>query len=240
MITNNTHFVLYLYKPNKPIFEDLNLPTITRLVYLSTYLNRDGLLADGRKPPMTKSEIINKMNLSRCTVHPFFQKLIEKNILIQTPEGFTISNRYLYRGINPPFISEDDVYTTKIFSSNVRTLYSALDPNDHKHFGYVFKFIPYINREYNIICSNPLESDITQIMPLRLTDMCGMLEYDKNNVKRLERALSKNKFHAKGFEQDGGLIRITTDIDNNTFITVNPQIYYGGRNIKNIEVLGLF
>ena len=68
----------------------------------------------------------------------------------------------------------------------------------HTNLGYIFKLIPYVNCEYNIICHNPLEKDLDLIEPMTVGEFCEAIGYDKTNASRLIKIYNEIIFEVDG------------------------------------------
>lgn len=69
----------------------------------------------------------------------------------------------------------------------MRKLYIMVQPSQHKHLGYLFKMLPYVNLEYNVLCHNPLESNLDDIQLMTVSEFCGAIGYDISNWHRLNK-----------------------------------------------------
>lgn len=101
--------------------------------------------------------------------------------------------------------------------------------------------LPYINREYNILCFNYLETDLDLIQPMTFGELCDCIGYDPSNRHRLLKEYGKVIFTINNHDET--LIRIvTTDRDNldSGQIIVNPRIIYGGSDPSKTDVYRLF
>lgn len=66
---------------------------ITRVVYLSTYINYDNALMTDNHRPMDKHLIKIIMNLSKNTFDRFFKEITEKEVLIKKDEKYYLSKK---------------------------------------------------------------------------------------------------------------------------------------------------
>ena len=83
---------------------------------------------------------------------------------------------------------------TKIFTQKVRALYRSTPTKQHVYLGYVFQLLYCVNIQYNIICSNPLETTLDDIDPLTVKEFCALIGYDEGQSSRIEKTYSKIMF----------------------------------------------
>lgn len=240
---NQKKFLWLVYKEHEGIIERMKPAAVSRIIYLSTFIDYEGKLINNNGKLMTKQDIMKQMNLKKQSFFDFFKEITENKVVIDKNNYYEINKEYFYKGTINPLNLKDGSIVTRIYISAVRELYLKASTSSHKHMGYIFKLIPYINREYNVVCSNPFETDVKKIKPLTLNEVCDILHYDKNNAKRLIAEFSSSKFQIKDSDKFKGLLMYISTcgvFDGNTYMVVNPQIYYGGKNIENIAILGIF
>ena len=129
---------------------------------------------------------------------------------------------------------------TKIFTQKVRALYRSTPTKQHVYLGYVFQLLYCVNIQYNIICSNPLETTLDDIDPLTVKEFCALIGYDEGQSSRIEKTYSKIMFpcgdHKECFCAFVHLGCNTGD----TRIVINPRIFYAGTRHEEVQALGLF
>lgn len=128
----------------------------------------------------------------------------------------------------------------KFFIDAVRTLYRNTAPKKHKHLGYVFQMLPFVNTEYNILCYNPTEKDLNYVLPLSVNDFCATIGYNVANRARLLQTYAEITFLVNGhLEQLCSFVTNGADIGISK-IFINPHILYFGKCPKQVELLGKF
>ena len=217
-------------------FCGLSPETITRLIFLNTYLEygTHRLMLD-RKTPIKRKDIPALLGVSKATASSFWQEA-HPLYITEDSDGGLLSNKDIFaRGRLTKRQNREG--HQRLFNRGVRKLYKATNPSKHKHLGYIFSLLPYINLEYNIICKNPYCKEIEDIEPITLSDFCRLIGYNEKNLYRIKQIYNSLLFDVLGekqkfcvFVNDG----VTTD---NSFIYVNPNILYAGSNYHKVELL---
>lgn len=126
----------------------------------------------------------------------------------------------------------------QIFVSSVQELYRKTRPQQHRYLGYVFQMLPYINIEYNILCTNPTEENLDLISHITLDDFCAAIGYSKNQRARLMRVYASITFSVdRKQEQFCAFVTPGADLGR-TKIFVNPHILYHGKQDVQTQILG--
>lgn len=223
-------------------FKDIDPATVVRLFYLLTYLQYDdySLRISKSKEPFKKSQLAKILGVSKRTADYFWKEVSPKYLIECDGYIFAVKNNIFIRGE----LSRDEIQIKldyfRIYCLGVRELYKACLPSDHKRLGYIFQILPYINREYNIICHNPYETDINQIKPMNIREFCELIGYSIANANKLFQTYKEIRFrvddHTERFVSVvyDGLNKMTGKL------IINPRILYHGSDYNKVEVLGLF
>lgn len=216
------------------LFPNMKLGHLTRLLYLSTYITYTGVLKICDKKYMTKSNMNNILKLPQKQFYDFYNEMINNKIIIENKKEncLNINSNYFFKGkVNNKYQG-----LIRLNHKSIRTLYENTPINKHKALAYVFKLIPYINREYNILCNNPLELDIDRIIVLnKTTDIARLCNYSEDKAKRLYEEISKITLNNQS------VIKIYQDFNSKQIrIFANPKCYYAGTDYQNVQVLGAF
>lgn len=224
---------------NLDIFDGLSPETTTRLIYLITYMNYNGDLMKNHKTKMKKSDLCSILGLSDATIFRFWKEVNDKYIYEDSGGYLKLSSTDIFQK-GKLKQNDDNSFYQRFYIDAIQNLYKKTDTSKHKHLGYVFKMLPFINIEYNVLCNNPFETDEKEIHPIGFNEFCEYINYENNQRKRLIKTYSEIKFKADGkrelfcsFVSDG----INND---NQKIFVNPHILYGGSDYKKVKVLGIF
>lgn len=252
-------YIHMFYVKNELLFNNLGLDpsTITRLIYLATYIDYNNrktnlLIKYGqykKVEPMTKADIKKVMRLSDDVFRKFFKELKEKSILFEIDNNFYISNKYFEKGtINNKDIDEIKLSNeyTRIFIDTTRNLYEGSTTRQHKHLGYVFQLIPFLNYSRNILTYNTEETNFYNMNFLGLKDVCKLLgvSSDEGNDKKLEKQLLKLKVKIENKEYYLFKHVVSygeSDITTYDYFVMNPRITWRGKELddfnKSIEGL---
>ena len=210
-------------------YRDLSPETVVRLVYLGTFQKfGKGILMLTERTPMKLQDLRDVLNISPASVTKFKEETIKagRYLGVNADGSLTLSPDFFHRGkIGKGWYHRE--YQT-VFHDSVRSLYNRTSPRNHGRLGLIFQMLPFINREHNILCHNPEETDINKIIPLTIDEFCGEIGYNPNQRSRLMREYSRITFDVNGTQErfcsfcfDGahrGAIRII----------INPRILYKG------------
>lgn len=224
-------------------FESLSPETVTRLILLCTYQNYDGCLMMTQRTAMKVKDLQNVLKLSKSTVNRFWNE-VNPMFLIEDEQtkSIRLNTNSIFRGQ----ITENQKGNTyqKFYINAIRQLYENTSKNNHKHLGHVFKLLPFVNLEYNVICFNPDETTLDKVIPMTLKEFCECINYDVLNVSRLLAVYKKLRFEVttqNGTHYERFCAFVNDGIDKlNSRIFVNPRILYMGNDYRRIEVLGAF
>lgn len=225
---------------------NLELATISRIIYLATYIDYDNNLvlnneyACGHKKEfMTKKDIKRVMELSDRAFLNFFKEVTEKEILIEIEKNkrYKINEQYFKRGK----LSKEDKNRgnfTRVYIKTVRKLYVNTEPRNHKCLSYMFKLLPFIDLRTNLLVFNPNQEteDLQKITLRDIGDFFGISKDRKNLNKFLDNNLFKIFIYEDGkkywilneiFVKNGGSL--------NDYFAINPMLFYGGNEYDNIS-----
>lgn len=226
----------FYFVMNEHRFGNISAESAVRLLYLCTYLNFENEFMISQRQKMKKSDLKSILGLSTGTTFNFWKEVNGTYIIDLGDDGLKLNCSEIVRGA----ISDSDSLYKKIYIDAIRNIYKATPTSKHKHLGYVFKLLPFINTEYNIICDNPEEKELKKIKPLSVADICDIIDYDKTNLARFMKIYRQITFDYKG-QQEYFLTFVTNKGDaDSTRAFVNPHILYSGSDFKKVEVLGAF
>lgn len=226
-------FVWLLYNISEAFNLGITPANLTRIIYLATYMGYDNYLRHDNNTMIKASEIGRMLKLGRTALTNFFDDTVEHGVLIKE-EGtkFLKLNGDLFsRGSLKCIVTDKNAI--RLYADGVRRLFKKSDPKEHKTLAYVFQAIPYVNLNYNILCSNPREQELQYISSLSMSKYCDLIGHDAINAPRL-RSILRNL--TIGEEGVFGFVE-TTGSD---YIIVNPRIFYAGNQYDRVMVLGKF
>lgn len=218
-------------------FKGLKPQDITRLIYLASHINYENVLVLNERRKMTLTDLPDVLNVSESTAKRFWDNVNGRYI---TPEsdGTLVVQSTFFRG-KQKHITER---LTKFFIQSVRKLYKATPANKHGCLGRVFRLLAHISVEYNILCHNPGETDLSKVIPMTLKEFCIETGYAVSKAHRLASDLCAITFDVDG-EQRHFVAFVTnkaSSIAEDRLIVVNPRILYGGHNFERVEAFALF
>lgn len=220
-------------------FRDLSPQTVTRLIYLNTYIDFDSnKLMLTKHTPMMRKDLANVLGVSKAAVTKFWSEVCPKYITEQD-DGliFTNTEIFIKRKLNH---NGGYIPYEKFYINGIRTLYKATDVSNHKHLGYIFKMLPYINLEYNVLCKNPLEQNLENIEFMSLAEFCNAIDYDVSQLSRLLKIYKSLTFEVKT-KQERFCAFVYDGLDKGSArIFINPHILYNGSGYSQVKVLGKF
>lgn len=226
------YFILHEHQLGK-----LSAETAARLIYLCTYLGLNtSYLMWNKRRHIRKRDLQKVLKLSAGTAFKFWKE-VSPSYIVDTEDGLQVVNDNILRGDLP---AKSSTYM-KVYIDCVRKLYDDTDITKHKHLGYIFQILPFINIEYNIICKNPYETNLDDIEHLNLGEFCKLIgHYDKSNCDKLLNIYRSITFEVKGQQEYFVSFVINKLGKENIKIFVNPHIIYSGSDYTKVEVLGAF
>lgn len=227
-------FIFLIYYPAEELNLNILSASLTRLIYLSTFLSFDGWLVTDDGFSIDKALCGEILKVSDDTFLNFWNEMIKENIFFYNNGRIYLNKNILKRGDLPK-----NTNAIRLNCETVRYLYEHCQSvSGHKNLSYIFKIIPWVNRTWNIICWNPEEKERGFIEYMKLGDFAEKVGYDRTHAKRLANALSKVKFKKRGEYRDKRAFLYVIDDGfkpDEWIIVMNPLVYYGGDNYKCIK-----
>lgn len=228
------NFLFMFYELNVDLLKyyKLNGSNITRLIYLATYLSYTNILMLNEQTPMTKKDMQDKLKLSKNAFYDFYNQVIDCKILIEEDGSYSFNRKYFIKGNLTEM--EKESYYARAYINTIRYLYENTKPKSHKSLSVLFRAIPYLSVEYNIICQNPTETALNLIRPMSLKELGEKLGYSEIRTKELKREF-KNIITTDGYYI---LHFVTNGSDNRKdSMFINPDVVYGGHHFKEVDIL---
>ncbi len=227
----------YFYFANQQEpFKCISPESVTRLIYLNTFVGYDNKLMLSERKPMTRADLPSVLHLSTSTVIRFLRE-VSPAYIVEKEDGLIFANRDIFiKGAIP---KSADRYQ-KIYIDGVRRLYNSVPRQNDRQLGYLFKLLPYINIEYNLICRNPFETDIDKIELISLAEFCALVGYDVAHINKLLKIYNSLLFDVGGRMERFCAIAYDGVHKSGAKIFVNPHILYSGSDYQKVEVLGVF
>lgn len=235
--TSNTLGSFYFLR-NTVDFKGITESDITRLIFLSTYTKYGTSKLIYKNKPVYRKELIQLLGISKAETSKFLNRVCPK-FLLETDEGIILSKTDIFIRGNLTKEQKADVFGyRKFYIKAVRKLYNEVDKTKHKHLGYIFRLLPYINIEFNVLCSNPQEEELEDVDFITLGDFCDLIGYNKHNVGRLISSFKQISFNIDGKNRNfvNFVISGMDILDSRVYI--NPRILYSGKHYERVEILG--
>lgn len=214
--------------------DDYNKSDLTMIFYLATYVNGTGYLAYDNQVKLKKGGLMKVLNISRNQFGKLYNKLIEHEILISVNEHYQWNQNYNFYGTTKRIAKPNELVRTYV--KQIRDLYEAkTDSGKRKNSAVslypVFALVPYLHVSTNIICSNPTETDTSQIDYYTLTEIAEKL--DLKDSKKMSCTLSSIKL------SDQYVFR-KVEIKNEKYLQMNPRIFWKNTTIPNAQLIAEF
>lgn len=226
------NFIFAIYERCESYMGDIELKPqdITRIVMLATYCNYQGRIMATQRTPMSKKvmkEILRESNQARFNT--FYNKIIENGIVRydNDEQVYYMPKSYFNKGQT----KIKDFGATRLFIDEIQYLFNSVKVTDFKRLGYVFKLLPYISKDYNIVCENPIEECIGLVQPLNATEVSKVLGIGKDTLSKALKELGKIKINNEyliGWFSVGSKEQIK--------LIVNPNVLYSGQDNNKKEL----
>lgn len=193
-----------------------------RFLFLCTYANyaeRGSYLTYDNGVRIDKKGLKKLLGGSDCECNATIKTMIDNGLLYKEDKHFRVNDQYVKRGGLSK--TEDKEQHTRIFDKGLRLLYNGCSQKQHKQLYYIFKLLPHVSLRFNVICHNPDQEDETLVKPMKLSEMCEAVGYDKTSGKKFEKELLKLKL----LEEYSILGIITGD---GVWYKMNPKVSYAG------------
>lgn len=229
---NNSELGYFYFIYHEHQLGNISAETVGRLIYLLTYVDYNNNFMIRKNCHMKKSNLQEVLHVSRATANRFWNEI--KDVYIkESDKGLMLICDDIIRGK----INDKQKLFQKFYIRYIRDLYSATKSTNHRYLGYIYQIMPYINFEYNVLCKNPLETNIEDVELLTLMELCDCIGYDKNNSHKLVKI-----YDSITLDVDGHKEYLLSFVKNKgvTKMFINPHIIYAGSNYEQVKILGLF
>jgi hypothetical protein len=219
-------------------FSDLSPASVTRLIYLSTYLSfHNGELRLSERRKITKGMLPDILRVGERTAERFLQEVSPKYVIIANDGCLSLNPDVFAKGNRMRSLM---AFYIKVFQSGMQKLYNGVNKSQHKQLGYIFNMLPYVNIEHNILCHNTTERDISLIEPMTMSEFCAEIGYDYKNVQRLHDIFKHLKFDVGDGKRELFCSIIRNEYTGKELMVINPKVFYSGSNAKAVAEFGVF
>lgn len=220
-------------------FDGIAPETVTRLIYLNTFLGwSDNRVMLSQRTPMRRKDLARVLRVSNATISRFWRE-VSPRYMIETEDGLIFTNEYLFKRGRLKQTGEYSRYQ-KIYIKGIRKLYEATDKRNHRQLGYLFKLLPFINIEFNLVCFNPLETNLEKVELLSVSEFCTLIDFDVKHFNKLFAIYRDVCFDVNGRQERFCAITYDGINKSDAKICINPHILYSGSDYNRVEILGAF
>lgn len=203
------HFTFADMENIQEVISNLSNVHLGYLLHLQCFMDfEEGKLIGKEGKEITKKvEIQKTLNLSKDT-NKRFCNVLEDNGILEIVDG-------KYR-INPAYHFKGQIYEQKViklFTTTLKRLSKTIKANE---LGFLYKLLPYVHYDTNMICINPHEINPKKIQYLNIQAISEITGIHEKKISTLIRVLRK----------DGIIAETTLQDKRHTFITLNPYIFY--------------
>ncbi|MDK0789889.1 hypothetical protein P5E66_06215 [Clostridium perfringens] len=210
---------------------DLEPQMLVRFLYLCSYMNYQYTLVSGNtkaQKKISESELQDILKLNKTTFFETKKYLLDNNLIIIEDNKIKIDDKFVKKGKGVLKGDLINMEVTRIFNNGIQDLYNGVKPIQHKKLETFIRILPFINIKYNIICENPLETDIEKVKPLKWTELGRLIGLSPATSKRLRSELWSLKVN------DSVAIGEFSTFLCGKSIVINPSVYYKGNNIDDL------
>lgn len=217
--------------------ENLNPATVGRLAYLSTFLDfGNQLLMRSKDRPMLKNDLPDVLQINRNSANDFFNECDNARLIEDHGKDGLYLNEVFFR-----HEAKKDEEQIRLYRNTIQQLYKSTMPKFHKYFGYVVQLVKHINREWNVVCWNPEETDSNKVEIMTLKELCEEIKYKYNHIEKLNEALLGLAFQFDGRKQAlCASVEVTTEEGRQKGLIVNPNLIFAGTDFTKVEGYGMF
>lgn len=184
---------------------------------------------------------LDSLGISVSQKYETINSLVSAGYLAPEAMPGGVADRMIWVGkINSTKVKSDmdrGRYITRLYRTAYISLYESLQAARHKQLGYILNMVPYLNRTYNILCVNPLETNLNLIAPLSYPDISDILELSRPNAARLRHYWEDMRI-SFGAVSSPILKEVTRD--GRHLLCVNPRLIYAGRDWGTVESIAKF
>lgn len=215
------------------LFGSLSAANTARLIYLCTFSHYSGQLVHSKYMPLYRGDLQEVLKLSKTATYDFLNEVCPEFIQIKEDESLYLNGDFLKRD---RLESGGFIPCQKFYDRGVRELYRRVGSRKHKHLGYVFLLLRYVNIEYNMLCHNPHEKELACVNYMTAGEFCKEIGYSPNNVGRLIQIYERITFWTEGKEEYFCTFNYRGNDKINATVWINPNILYNGTKLDEVKL----
>lgn len=216
-------FFWLVYNPVKKLFPELNSTDVVMLIVLATYINYNGNVVLPNGYEVLRKDLVRLLDSTDATVSRFVKHTTDARLLTVRKDGtLKINSTVMYKGN----IDVTRGRCARIYVNICQNLYYNSDSMQRKRLYYIFSMLPWIHFERNILCHNPDEKDLSNVVPMTVFEYARYIGYSRKNIKRLLDIILSFTL-----EDGEPLVLLITSYDvSKGFMIVNPKLMCGAKN----------
>lgn len=218
------NFIFFMYNNLEKLEEVFGDADLVKYIYIATYVKHDGYLMYDNNIYIDKKGLQKILLNTKSVFLKFFNNAINSKLLIEVDGKFKIDTNIFCKSSIKNVGKSKHI---KLYINAIRKLYYQYNKNVRK-LSYIFKLMPYVNKNYNVLCRNILETNKAEINRLTVGDIMEILQYDKTHISRF-----KKDFY--GIKFDDNVLSKTVQDKAEHLIYINPLITYNICNIENFK-----
>lgn len=154
-------------------WNDVNSKMIFRLFYTAAFETMYDVIFNDHGIPIYYWNLHHVIDMSYAPTKEFLEFAEENNYITQTKDGLLEFNHDIFK---VPTEEDTDMGTyTALNRQRLCDLYHSTPHLNHPRVGFIYKLIPYINREWNVVCHNPDEKDRKAVQPMSCDEIGEVL-----------------------------------------------------------------
>lgn len=201
----------------------LDAQLLVRTLYLCSYLDYNNKIVNKGKN-VYERDLPYILRISEKQTKRDVDKLIKNNILIIDKDNSLYINKLYFR--KGDIVKKEAVESIRIFDDAIKELYEKCKPREHKKLALLYKLIPYINNNWNIVCKNIHEENKELIIPYQLKEIAELLG---------EKNITRFKNNLLNLTIGGEPVVMIQLVFNRSRILINPKVYYKGTRLKDVK-----
>lgn len=195
------------------------------LLVLSSYIDYDGLIVrnENDPTPMSTEEMQHSLRVPQSTFYDFLGACLSHGIITDSGDGrFYVTRQFHFRG------KTDGDRVVKTIIAKLREMYSEVSAHD---IGLLYRMIPYIHRDSNILCATPEEQSPRHVLKLNRKQLAEVADVSPALISR---ATNRMVYRGKSV-----FAKISTATDG-TYYMLNPEIFKRNDREYNVTERAIF
>lgn len=219
-----SNFIWAYFKKQQELYPELKNQDISRLIYISTYIDfNTNILVDNKKPILPKD--INKyIRINKHSYKTWITKMLDYGYLKFEDNKVIVNRNFFNKGKIKKY---NDKTAMRIFTDMVRELYNSLDGKEHHKMGIVMQLIPYINPYFNCLSKNPHSKNKNEVVPMKLGELNNILGFTDQYCIKLGTDLLSIRLGSDK-KRIAMLVALDDMKPKNMTLIINSKLFFGG------------